>query len=88
MHRTVFEALDGFADLPLMEDVEFSCRLRRRAGRLSILTPAIGSSARKHLRQGRWHTTLVNALLLLLYSLGVSPRRLYGWYYRQPRQAR
>ena len=71
VRRTVFEALNGFADAPLMEDVEFSCRLRRHAGGLSILTPAIGSSARKHLRQGRWRTSLTNATLLLFYVLGV-----------------
>ena len=86
VRRSVFEALNGFADMPLMEDVEFSCRLRRHAGKLCILTPAICSSARKHLQQGRWHTTLANTLLLLLYVLGVSPQRLHGWYYRQRRQ--
>ena len=84
VRRTVFEALGGFAEVPLMEDVEFSCRLRRHAGGLSILSPAIGSSARKHSQQGRWRTTLTNTALLLLYVLGVSPRRLHGWYYRQP----
>ena len=30
VRRPVFEAMGGFADIPLMEDVEFSCRLRRR----------------------------------------------------------
>lgn len=86
VRRTVFEALGGFAQVPLMEDVEFSCRLRRHSGGLTILSPAIGSSARKHLQQGRWRTTLSNAVLLLLYVLGVSPQCLHGWYYRQARQ--
>ena len=81
VRRSVFEAMGGFADIPLMEDVEFSCRLRRR-GRVAILRPAIRSSARKHLRQGSWRTTGVNALMLLMYVAGVSPRRLHGWYYR------
>ncbi len=81
VRRSVFEALGGFAEVPLMEDVEFSCRLRRHAG-LTILGPAIRSSARKHLRQGSWRTTLSNTLLLLLYLLGVPPQRLHGWYYR------
>ena len=88
VRRTVFEALGGFAEVALMEDLEFSCRLRRHAGGLAILTPAIGSSARKHLQQGRWRTTLSNTLLLLLYVLGVSPQRLHGWYYRRPPQGR
>ncbi len=85
VRRTVFETLGGFAEVPLMEDVEFSCRLRRHARGLAILTPAIRSSARKHLQQGRWRTTLTNTLLLLLYVVGISPQRLHGWYYRQRR---
>ena len=88
VRRTVFETLGGFADVPLMEDVEFSCRLRRHAGGLSISFPAIGSSARKHLQQGRWRTTLANALLLTLYALGVPPQRHNGWYYRRRPQRR
>jgi rSAM/selenodomain-associated transferase 2 len=82
VRRETFEALGGFADIPLMEDVEFSCRLRRRA-RVAILRPAIRSSARKHLVQGRWRTTLTNALMLFMYVAGVSPHWLHGWYYRR-----
>ena len=82
VRRAVFEAMGGFADIPLMEDVEFSCRLRRRH-RVAILNPAIRSSARKHLQQGSWRTTGINALMLLMYVLGASPRRLHAWYYRQ-----
>ena len=81
VRRTVFETLGGFADVPLMEDVEFTCRLRRRFA-LTLLLPSIRSSARKHLAQGSWRTTLTNACFLLLYVGGVSPRRLHGWYYR------
>ena len=77
VRRSVFEAMGGFADIPLMEDVEFSSRLRRR-GRVAILRPAIRSSARKHLQQGSWRTTGVNALMLLMYVLGASPRRGYS----------
>ena len=81
VRRTLFAEMGGFADVPLMEDVEFSCRLRRRT-RLAILAPAIGSSPRKHLEQGRWRGTLTNGLFLLLYIVGVSPHRLHAWYYR------
>ena len=81
VRRAEFEALGGYADLPLMEDVEFSIRLRRRC-RLRLLAPAIRSSPRKHLEQGRWRTTLTNALFLLLYTCGFAPSRLHAWYYR------
>lgn len=79
--QTVFNTLGGFADIPLMEDVDFSCRLRRHS-RVALLLPAIHSSARKHIEQGRWRTTLINALFLLLYVCGISPRKLHTWYYR------
>lgn len=83
VRQLVFEALGGFADIPLMEDVDFSCRLRRHS-RIALLLPAICSSARKHLQQGRWRTTLINALFLLLYVCGISPRKLHAWYYGRP----
>ena len=81
VRRKVFETLGGFGDLPLMEDVDFSCRMRRHAP-VALLTPSIRSSARKHIQQGRWRTTLTNVLFLLLYVCGVSPLRLHAWYYR------
>ena len=84
VRREVFDALGGFADVPLMEDVDFSCRMRRR-GRIALLSPSIRSSARKHIEQGAWRTTLTNALFLFLYVFGVSPVRLHAWYYRPSR---
>ena len=80
VRRTVFEDLGCFADIPLMEDVDFTCRLRRHAP-IALLEPAIRSSARKHIARGRWRTTLTNALLLLLYVCGIAPQRLHSWYY-------
>ena len=87
VRRPAFVALGGFADIPLMEDVDFSCRLRR-CFRVALLTPAICSSARKHIQQGRWRTTLINALFLLFYVCGISPRKLHAWYYRHASEAR
>lgn len=81
VRRAVFEALGGYADVPLMEDVEFTCRLRKHSG-LKLLVPSIRTSPRKHLEQGCWRTTLTNAVFLLLYACGVTPGRLHGWYYR------
>ena len=80
--REVFTALGGFRGLPLMEDVNFSLRLRR-AGRVVVLDPPMASSPRRHLARGPWRTTLLNAMLLLLFRVGVSPRRLHTWYYGQ-----
>lgn len=81
VRRDVFRALHGFANIPLMEDVEFSGRLRA-FGKVAVLDPPVQSSARRHLRKGAWRTSIQNGLFIVLYNLGVSPHRLHRWYYR------
>jgi hypothetical protein len=76
-----FRTLQGFAQIPLMEDIEFSRRLRA-AGKIAVLDPPVQSSARRHLRKGAWRTSIQNGLFIVLYNLGVSPHRLHRWYYR------
>ena len=51
VRRSHFAHLGGFADLPLMEDLEFSKRLRQ-SGRLVLLDPPVATSPRKHVREG------------------------------------
>jgi len=87
VRRDVFTALHGFAKIPLMEDVEFSRRLRA-AGKIAVLDPPVQSSARRHLRKGAWRTSLQNGLFIALYHLGVSPHRLHRWYYRGAESSR
>lgn len=82
VRREVFQALGGFAPIPLMEDMEFSRRLRR-AGRVAVLDPPVESSTRRHLRCGPWRTSIQNGLIIALYKCGLSPIRLHRWYYQQ-----
>ncbi len=84
VRREVFAALGGFAPIPLMEDMEFSRRLRR-SGAVAVLDPPLESSSRRHLRRGAWRTSLQNGLFILLYRCGCSPHRLHRWYYRERR---
>lgn len=77
-----FSKMGGFADIPLMEDIEFSHRLRR-AGRIVLLDPPIWSSPRRFRRIGSWRTTMMNATFIMLFYLGISPHRLHHWYYGQ-----
>ena len=80
VRREAFRAVGGFAPIPLMEDIEFSRRLRR-AGRVTVLDPPVESSARRHARRGPWRTSLQNGLFIVLYKCGLSPRHLHRWYY-------
>ncbi len=83
VRRETFLRLQGFAEIPLMEDIEFSPRLRA-AGRTVVLDPPIRSSARRHTERGAWRSSIQNGFFIVFYKLGVSPVRLHRWYYRDP----
>ncbi|HEX5176429.1 MAG TPA: TIGR04283 family arsenosugar biosynthesis glycosyltransferase [Chthoniobacteraceae bacterium] len=83
VRRAVFERLGGFAEIPLMEDVEFSPRLRR-AGRTVVLDPPMASSPRHHLRRGALRTSLRNGVMIALFRAGYPAQKLHAWYYRSP----
>ncbi|MFY9268538.1 MAG: TIGR04283 family arsenosugar biosynthesis glycosyltransferase [Candidatus Manganitrophaceae bacterium] len=77
--KKLFECLEGYADFPLMEDVDFVRRLKKR-GKMVLLQDAVITSPRRWLREGYYYTSLRNLILLVLYFLGVSPRKLAPWY--------
>ena len=81
VRREHFTRLGGFKDYPLMEDMEFSRRLRR-AGGVRLLDPPIASSARRSARRGAWRTSIQNGAFILFFKLGVSPVTLHRWYYQ------
>jgi rSAM/selenodomain-associated transferase 2 len=70
--RQVFEALGGFPDVPIMEDLAFARQLRR-AGRLTFIRTGLVTSGRRWNANGVVKTTLVNWWVTLLYLLRVSP---------------
>jgi len=80
VRRAVFDALGGYANIPLMEDVELTRRLKRR-GRLAALPLRVTTSARKWEREGAIRTIVLMWSLRLCYALGVAPARLHRWYY-------
>jgi len=76
-----FRAMGGFADLPLLEDVELVRRLWQR-GKIRLAASAVRTSARRWQRLGILRTTLRNQLVLLGFLLGQPPDRLARWYRR------
>jgi rSAM/selenodomain-associated transferase 2 len=80
VRRAAFERLGGYPDIPLMEDVEFSRRLKR-TGRRAALRSRVLASARKWEREGALRTIVLMWALRFLYMAGVSPARLHRWYY-------
>jgi rSAM/selenodomain-associated transferase 2 len=79
VRRDVFEALGGFAQIPLMEDLDFSRRLKR-VGEIACLRRRVTTSARRWQKDGPMRTILLMWSLRLLYYAGVEPERLSRFY--------
>jgi rSAM/selenodomain-associated transferase 2 len=83
--RKAFEAVGGFPDLPLMEDIAISRRLKRLCRPFCVATPAI-TSGRRWEQNGLIRTILLMWRLRLSYYLGVEPA-LLAELYDAPRSA-
>jgi rSAM/selenodomain-associated transferase 2 len=79
VRRTIFDALGGFRDLPICEDLDFARRLKR-AGRVACLRTKVITSARRWRRGGILRTSIRMWTIRLLYLAGVSPSRLSRMY--------
>ncbi len=79
VRRDSFQALGGFREWPILEDLDFIRRLKR-SGRIAIIDRPVITSSRRFLRQGVTRTTVTNYLIWALYFAGVSPQRLARWY--------
>ncbi len=77
--RQAFDALGGFPDQPLMEDIEFSSRLLRRGPPLRLAAPVITSGRRWDTR-GVIRTIILMWWVRLLYFFEVAPERLARLY--------
>lgn len=74
-----FQAMGGFRELALLEDLELVLRLRKM-GRIALLAAPALTSARRWQRLGLVRTTAVNQLILLGFYCGFTPDRLARWY--------
>src|SRR5262249_8595118 len=72
--RSLYDAIGGFAPLPLMEDVDLVCRIGRR--RLARIDARCIASARRYRRDGYVLRPLRNLMCLSLYFAGVPPTRI------------
>lgn len=79
--REAFVHLGGFADIPLMEDLELSRRLKRMSAPCCLHARVITSSRRWE-TQGIVRTVLLMWGLRLAWFFGVSAARLHRIYYR------
>ncbi len=75
VRREWFEAVGGFPEIALMEDIALSRALKRR-GRPAALRAAVVTSSRRWEQHGVWATILLMWRLRLAYYLGTDPAHL------------
>lgn len=79
--RACFDALGGYAHIPLMEDLQLCRRLKAQA-RPHCLRPPLITSSRRWLQHGVWRTVLLMWCLRLAYYAGANPEKLARQYRR------
>jgi len=72
----VFQALGGFKEIPIMEDYDFSKRMRDSFNIVRIKEPYLLISSRRHIKDGFIKTRLKWIIIKKLYLLGISPNIL------------
>jgi len=83
VRRSAFDAAGGFGELPLMEDLELSRRLRR-CGRLVVLPATSTASTRRFDAYGTWRMVAFMQYLKVLHLAGVDPHELSRRYAAGP----
>ncbi len=78
--KTTFDALEGYAPVPLMEDIEIMKRLKHAHRSIALLPERVLTSPRRWLKEGILYTSLRNRVLSFLYWLGISPHALIRHY--------
>ena len=84
IRREYFNAIGGYKEIPLMEDVELMRRIKKSGSKTWIFHDRVMTSPRRWEMEGVIYCTLRNWTLQTLYFLGVSPDKLIR-YYKNPR---
>lgn len=79
VRRDVFNAVGGFPEIPIFEDLEMARVLHAR-GRFAFLPDVVTTSARRFQQTGPLRQQLRNAYLWMGYLAGTNPRRLTNLY--------
>lgn len=82
VERRIFQAIGGYRDLPLMEDVDFVRRVRRAGPFLHARAPVL-TSARRWQQDGWLRRSAGNIGLAARFLLGTPPARLAQRYFRR-----
>ena len=81
IRHSIFNALGGYRQIPIMEDIDLIKRVKRTGYRIAIIDSQIWTSARRWEKEGIIACTLRNWLLSSAFYLGVAPEKLQKFYH-------
>ncbi|MFN3533528.1 MAG: TIGR04283 family arsenosugar biosynthesis glycosyltransferase [Candidatus Brocadia sp.] len=79
VRRKIFQTLNGYKEMPIMEDYDFYKRLQGQGKVILIRMPVI-SSARRFVRKGVIKQLLINKFVVLAYWAGVNIQTIKRFY--------
>jgi rSAM/selenodomain-associated transferase 2 len=80
LRKSYFEAIGGYSNIPLMEDVELMSRIKKKKGEIIILPTSVLTSDRRWNQEGLVYTGLRNSLIIFLYGCGIPAEKLAKFY--------
>ena len=80
IRRDLYDQLDGYPDIPLMEDVVMARKLRRN---IKLLSARVSTDAHKYVRDGWLRRGAWNLVTLMYFFAGVAPDKLVSRYQRR-----
>jgi rSAM/selenodomain-associated transferase 2 len=80
LRKSYFDALGGYQDIPLMEDVELMRRIKKKKGEIIILSTPVLTSDRRWNQEGLLYTTVRDLIIIFLYWCGMPAEKLAKFY--------
>ena len=82
LRKSFFDSIGGYRDIPLMEDVELMRRIKRKKGKIVILSASVLTSDRRWKQEGLLYTAVRDTIIIFLYWCGIPAEKLtrvYPW---------
>jgi len=80
LRKSYFDAIGGYKNIPLMEDVELMRRIKKKNGEIIILPTPVITSDRRWNQEGLFYTALRDSIIIFLYWCGMPAEKLAKFY--------
>jgi rSAM/selenodomain-associated transferase 2 len=80
IRKSYFDAVRGYQDIPLMEDVDLMRRIKKKKGEIIILPAPVITSDRRWNQEGLYYTALRDTIIIFLYWCGMPAEKLAKFY--------